>query len=83
MRIEINEYIVIDRGICHGKPTFSGTRIMVEDILEMLEVGYSVKEIIKAYPSLTENHIKYAVDFYMSRITFDKTRYFSGEIKKM
>ena len=64
MRIEINEYMVIDRGICHGKPTFSGTRIMVEDILEMLEAGYSVKEIIKAYPSLTESHIKSAVDFY-------------------
>ncbi len=68
MRIEVNNYIVIDSEICHGKPTFKGTRIMVYLILEMLESGALIKDILKAYPSLTEKHIKAALEF-AARIT--------------
>lgn len=68
MRIEVNNYIVIDSEICHGKPTFKGTRIMVHIILEMLQVGAALPEILRAYPSLTENHIKAALE-YAARIT--------------
>ena len=63
MRIEINNYIVIDSEICHGKPTFKGTRIMVSIVLEMLEDNATAKEIFEAYPSLTENHIRAALHF--------------------
>jgi hypothetical protein len=47
MRTEINEYIVADSEICHGKPTFKGTRIMLHTILEMLEGGADFKEILE------------------------------------
>lgn len=63
MRTEINKYIVIDSEICHGKPTFKGTRIMVYLVLEMLEAGAHVDEILKAYPSLTKKHIKTALHY--------------------
>ena len=63
MRVEINKYIVADSEICHGKPTFKGTRIMVYLILEMLESGATIKDIHEAYPSLTEKHVKAALDF--------------------
>jgi len=63
MRIEINKYIVADTEICHGKPTFKGTRIMVWQILEMLEGGCSIKEIIEDFPSLTEAHVKAALRY--------------------
>lgn len=63
MKIEIDKHIVIDPEICHGKPTFKGTRIMVWQILEMLEAGVSNKEIIKAYPSLTPKSIKAALHY--------------------
>ena len=63
MRVEVNDYIIIDSGICHGKPTFKGTRVMVYTILEMLEAEASFKEIIEAYPSLTNKHIRAALDF--------------------
>ena len=63
MRIEVNELIVIDNEICHGKPTFKGTRIMVSIVLEMLEDGATTKEILEAYPSLNKRHIKAALDF--------------------
>jgi len=63
MRIEINDYIIADSEICHGKPTFKGTRIMVSIVLEMLEDSASVREILEAYPSLTKEHIKAALEF--------------------
>lgn len=63
MRVEVNKYIVIDTEICHGKPTFKGTRIMVWQVLEMLKIGYSFEDIVKEFPSLTVDHVKAALDF--------------------
>ena len=72
MRIEINEYIVADTEICHGKPTFKGTRVMVHSILELLEAGESYKEILEAYPSLTKEHIRAALHYAAERISGEK-----------
>ena len=63
MRIEINEYIVADSEICHGKPTFKGTRVMVWQVLEMLKAGAPIEEIIEAFPSLTKEHIQAALQY--------------------
>ncbi len=63
MRVEINDYIVIDSEICHGKPTFKGTRIMVWQILEMLEAGSTTEDITEAFPSLTPQAIKAALHY--------------------
>ena len=63
MRVKISEYIVADSEICHGKPTFKGTRIMVWQVLEMLEGGVSIKEIIDDFPSLTPAHITAALHY--------------------
>ena len=38
-RKELGQYIVADSDICHGQPTFKGTRIMVKSVLEMLAKG--------------------------------------------
>ena len=35
----LGRYIVADPAICHGEPTFRGTRILVEDVLEQVESG--------------------------------------------
>ncbi len=48
-RIELGHFIVADPKICHGKPTYKGTRIMVWQILEALGDGESVDEVIKAW----------------------------------
>jgi uncharacterized protein (DUF433 family) len=40
-RIGLGEYIVADPEICHGKPTFKGTRIMVWQVLEDVAAGRS------------------------------------------
>jgi len=48
-RIELGEYIVADQLICHDKPTYKGTRIMVWQILEDLERGESIEAIVQAW----------------------------------
>ena len=45
----IGRYIVADPKICHGKPTFRGTRIMVSDVLEQIEEGLAWESIIEGW----------------------------------
>jgi uncharacterized protein (DUF433 family) len=49
-RIELGEFIVADPAVCHGKPTYKGSRIMVWQVLAMLERGESWDYIRKAWP---------------------------------
>jgi len=48
-RIELGRYIVADPEICHGKPTFKGTRIFVRDVLADVEQGLSWDFIIQRW----------------------------------
>ncbi len=59
--MKVWDYISVDREICHGKPCFRGTRIMVSSALELLEAGQSVQQILEAYPALTPQHIQAAL----------------------
>jgi uncharacterized protein (DUF433 family) len=56
--MNIEDYIVCDPKVCGGDPVFKGTRILVYLVLEMLEAGETIEDILKAYPQLTRNHIK-------------------------
>ena len=42
-------YIVSDSDICHGKPTFRGTRIIVADVLEQVADGLDWETIIEEW----------------------------------
>lgn len=48
-RRELGKYIVADPKICHGKPTFRGTRIMVWQVLEMVAEGMDWDEISRKW----------------------------------
>lgn len=70
MRVEISKYIVADSEICHGKPTFKGTRVMVSDVVELIGAGITPEEIIKDYyPSLNKAMIKDALAWAARLIT--------------
>ena len=45
----IGRYIVSDPEVCHGKPTFRGTRIMVAHVLEMVAEGMSWEAILQEF----------------------------------
>jgi uncharacterized protein (DUF433 family) len=55
--------IVSDPDICHGKPCFKGTRVMVATVLELLEAGQSQADILAGFPQLGTEHIKAALHF--------------------
>ncbi len=63
MRVEIDKNIVIDTEICHGKPTFKGTRVLVSDVIELVAAGESIEQILKSYPSLKREMIKEALEW--------------------
>lgn len=51
-------YIVSDKQILLGKPTIKGTRISVEMILELFQSGWTEKQILESYPSLTPDSLR-------------------------
>jgi len=58
----IGRYIVTDPEICHGKPTFRGTRIMVSQVLEQIASGMVWEVIIEEWRgSITKEAIAEAV----------------------
>jgi len=42
-------YITIDDDVCHGKPTFKGTRILISDVIELLVAGDGAVLVEKRY----------------------------------
>lgn len=48
-RSMLGRYIVADSAICHGKPTFRGTRIMVWQVLEMVSEGMAWESIVDEF----------------------------------
>jgi len=54
-------WIIIDPKICHGKPVFKGTRVLVSDVLEMLAEGMSIDDILEEYPQLSKEMILEAI----------------------
>ena len=51
------KWIIINPKICHGKPVFRGTRVLVSDVLEILASGMSIEGVLKEYPQLTKEMI--------------------------
>ena len=45
----MGRYIVTDPRICHGKPTFRGTRVLVSDVLEQVARSMAWEIIIEEW----------------------------------
>jgi len=62
-------YIVSDPKICHGKPIFVGTRVLVADVLEQVAAGLDWETIIEEWHgSISQEAIAEAVN--LSRQAF-------------
>ena len=57
--------VTIDPKVCHGRPVIAGTRILVADLLALLEAGVSVSEMTskKYFPQLSPAHVRAALHF--------------------
>ena len=58
----------MDEEVCHGKPVFRGTRILVSDVLELLAAGVTVEEIVRDYyPDLSGEAVRAALEWAVAR----------------
>lgn len=63
--------ITMDPQICHGKPVIGGTRVMVAQILELLEAGFTEKQIYNSYPTLPDGSVQKALHFAAQKLESD------------
>lgn len=45
----LGRYVVTDPAICHGEPTFRGTRILVADVMEQVAGGIAWETIVEEW----------------------------------
>jgi uncharacterized protein (DUF433 family) len=61
----LGRYIISNPSICHGEPTFRGTRILVKDVLEQIESGMAWEGIMEEWRgTLTREAIADVVHLY-------------------
>ncbi len=64
--------ITIDSKIHFGKPCIAGTRITVQNVLELLNEGLSFKEIIQNYyPELNDEDIRASIQYAIALVASD------------
>jgi uncharacterized protein (DUF433 family) len=51
-------YIISDKQVLLGKPIIKGTRISVELIVELFQSGWTEKQMLESYPSLTPESLR-------------------------
>jgi uncharacterized protein (DUF433 family) len=66
-RIEMNPKVML------GKPVVRGTRITVELILRKLGEGATHKDLLEAYPHLTEDDIQAAMTYAADTLAHEET----------
>ena len=58
------DYIISDNQILLGKPTIKGTRISVELVLELFAAGWTEKQILDSYPTITVESLRAVFDYF-------------------
>ncbi|MGC9024991.1 MAG: DUF433 domain-containing protein [Chloroflexia bacterium] len=66
------ERITVDPNILLGKPVITGTRIPVYLILNLLAAGYTPQRITEAYPGLTVDDIRAALEYAEQRLRYEE-----------
>lgn len=56
-------HIVRDPKICGGEPVLRGTRVPLRTVLASLAEGATIAEILKDFPSLTEEAIRAVIAY--------------------
>lgn len=60
---ETLQRIVIDQGVCGGRPRIRGTRVRVSDVVDMIAEGVEREVILLDYPYLTDSDITAALRY--------------------
>ena len=65
--MDYTDLITIEPGKRSGQPCIRGLRMTVRDVLEYLDGGMSVEEILFDFPDLTREDIRACVEFAADR----------------
>lgn len=63
--------IALDQTVCHDKPVFKGSRVMVSTILGALTSGDSIEMILEDYPNIDREDVIAALTFASELSQFD------------
>lgn len=67
--LEMIERITVDPEVHFGKPSVAGTRITVQNVLELLDENLSFDEIIEDYyPDLTPEDIRACIQYAIALV---------------
>jgi uncharacterized protein (DUF433 family) len=61
--MDYQRFISRDPRICGGQPVIAGTRVPLRTILASLAEGDGVEDILRSFPTLTEEAVRAAVAF--------------------
>ena len=70
------DLIVCDPEILNGKPIVKSTRISVALILQCLSSGMTKEDILRGYPTLTQEGFNAALDFAARQFQGEEVRVF-------
>lgn len=54
------KWIVENPEICGGEPTIGGTRIAVKLVADLLQQGWTFRQVVESYPHLTHEQVAVA-----------------------
>lgn len=57
------ERIIVDSNVLVGKPVIKGTRIAVELLMDRLSDGWTMEDILAAYPHISRDDVLAAISF--------------------
>lgn len=57
------DHITVDTEVCHGKACIAGTRVLVSTVLDNLASGLAPEEIIRSYPSVSDDGVRAAISY--------------------
>ncbi len=65
-------HIVLDPAICHGRPTFRGTHVLVATVLAYLATGTSLPEIREDFPGVSDEAVRAALAYAADTVGRDR-----------
>ena len=79
-KLKLLKHISVNKDICHGKPCIRGTRIMVEQVLDLLAGGATPEEIIENdFPALTAEDVRACIAFANQLLKDEEIRFYETE----
>jgi len=64
----VGRFVVMAPGICGGRPTFKGTRVEVQTVLDCLRAGRPMSDILQSYPGISRAAVQEAIRPYSSEL---------------